>query len=110
MTQSTSLSPRLRARFFGSLAEASRLAILEALRGGPRTVGEVALAAGLTASTASRHLACLRDGGLVTACHEWRTVRYALADGVAAFLDETDRFIADVAERIASCDRPEMAP
>jgi DNA-binding transcriptional ArsR family regulator len=101
---------QLRARFFHGLAEPARLAILDVLRNGPRPAGEIAAASGLTSSNASRHLACLRDCGLVTSRQEWRTVEYALANGVAAWLDETDRFIASVAERIAACDRPEMGP
>lgn len=108
MTQSTRADVSIRARFFHGLADPSRLAILDALRDGERTAGEVAAAAGLTPSNASRHLACLRDCGLVEARQEWRHVYYRLADGVATLLDASETFIERVAERIAACERPEM--
>jgi DNA-binding transcriptional ArsR family regulator len=98
----------VRARFFRGLADPSRLAILDALREGERTVGEVAAAAGLMLSNASRHLACLRDCGLVEARQDWRHVFYRLADGVADLLAANDAFLERVAERVAACERPEM--
>lgn len=102
------LAPATRARFFHGLADPARLAILDALRGGERTAGEVAAGAGLPPSTASRHLACLKDCGLLEARQEWRHVYYRLAAGVADLLTANDAFIARVAERVAACDRPEM--
>lgn len=98
----------LRHRFFRGLADPSRLAILDALRHGERAVGEVAAAAGLTLSNASRHLACLRDCGLVEARPDWRHVHYRLAEGVAELLAANEAFLERVAERVAACDRPEM--
>jgi ArsR family transcriptional regulator, cadmium/lead-responsive transcriptional repressor len=109
MLQMTSqLAASTRARFFHGLADPARLAILDALRNGERTSGEVATAAGLTLSSASRHLACLRDCGLLEARPEWRFVHYRLADGVADLLKANDVFIARVADRVAGCQRPEM--
>lgn len=102
------LAHAARARFFRGLADPSRLAILGTLRGSERSVGEVAAAAGLTLSNASRHLTCLKECGLVEARQTWRHVCYRLADGVAELLDENDRFIERVAERIIACQRPEM--
>jgi DNA-binding transcriptional ArsR family regulator len=99
---------QVRARFFHGLADLSRLAILEALRGGELTAGEVASKAQLSASNASRHLACLKDCGLVGARQEWRRVYYRLAEGVAELLSANDQFIERVAERVAACERPEM--
>jgi DNA-binding transcriptional ArsR family regulator len=98
----------VRARFFHGLADPSRLAILDALRAGERTSGEAATAAGLSLSNASRHLACLRDCGLVESRQEWRHVYYRLADGVAGLLAANDAFVERVAERVAACARPEM--
>jgi ArsR family transcriptional regulator, cadmium/lead-responsive transcriptional repressor len=102
------LQPGLRARFFHGLADPSRLAILDTLRGGERTSGDVAAAAGLTVSNASRHLACLRDCGLVEARQEWRHVHYRLAEGVNDLLAASDAFIERAAERVPACARPEM--
>lgn len=110
MMQMIDVSPlAVRARLFHGLAEPSRLAILDALRQGERTAGEVASAARLSPSSASRHLACLRDCGLVVARQQWRHVHYRLADGVSALLTDADAFIATVTDRIAACERPEMA-
>lgn len=104
----TRSDPFIRARFFRGLADPSRLDILDALRAGERRAGEVAAAAGLTPSNASRHLACLKECGLVEARPDWRYVHYRLADGVADLLAANDAFIERVAERVAACRRPEM--
>ena len=98
----------VRARFFDGLADPARLALLEALRDGEMTAGEAAVAAGLSASNASKHLACLRDCGLVESRQEWRHVHYSLAAGVGQLLDVHDLFIEQVADRVAACQRPEM--
>ena len=109
MVQVTAEVPvQVRARFFRGLADPARLELLDALRQGELMAGDVALVAGLSASSASKHLACLRDCGLVESRHEWRRVYYRLADGVAPMLDANDNFIARVADRIAACERPEM--
>ena len=102
------VSSRVRARFFGGLADPARLALLDALRYGELMAGDAAIATGLSASNTSKHLACLRGCGLVESRQEWRRVYYRLADGVAPMLDANDAFIAGVAERIAACQRPEM--
>jgi DNA-binding transcriptional ArsR family regulator len=109
MTQlTTTADVGIRARFFHGLADPSRLAILDALRAGERTAGEVARTAKLAASNASRHLACLKDCGLVEARQDWRYVYYRLGEGVADLLAMNEAFIERVAERVAACDRPEM--
>lgn len=50
----------LKAKLFRGFSDSSRLAILEVLRSGSRTVGEIVEATGLTQSNASNHLGCLR--------------------------------------------------
>jgi ArsR family transcriptional regulator, cadmium/lead-responsive transcriptional repressor len=100
----------VRARFFAGLADPARLALLEALRDGERTAGEAAAVAGLSPSNASKHLACLRECGLVESHQDWRHVHYRLADGVHALLAANDAFLERVADRIAACRRPEMRP
>jgi DNA-binding transcriptional ArsR family regulator len=99
------------ARLFRGLADESRLALLQALRDGERTVGELVALTGLRQSNASGHLACLRDCGLVEARQEWRNVYYRLAGPhVEHLLHETDLVVAAVADRMAACTRPEMEP
>jgi DNA-binding transcriptional ArsR family regulator len=49
----------------GALAEPNRLHIVELLRDGPRSVGEIAEQLGLRQPQASKHLRMLSDAGLV---------------------------------------------
>lgn len=104
----TRLDQAVRARFYRGLADPSRLAILDCLADGERTAGDAAAAAGLSPSNASRHLACLRDCGLVEARQDWRFVYYRLSDGVAELLEADTPFISRVADLIAGCESPEM--
>jgi ArsR family transcriptional regulator, cadmium/lead-responsive transcriptional repressor len=102
------LPRQTRARFFSGLADPARLALLDVLRQGELTAGDASVAAGLSPSNTSKHLACLRDCGLVESRQEWRRVYYRLAAGVTQMLEANDAFIAGVADRIDACDRPEM--
>jgi ArsR family transcriptional regulator, cadmium/lead-responsive transcriptional repressor len=53
------------AALFRSLGDPARLAIVRRLVAGPARVGELVQALGLAQSTVSKHLACLRDCGLI---------------------------------------------
>jgi DNA-binding transcriptional ArsR family regulator len=50
---------------FDVLADPGRRRLLELLRGGPRAVGELVAASGLSQPSTSRHLRILRDAQLV---------------------------------------------
>jgi ArsR family transcriptional regulator, cadmium/lead-responsive transcriptional repressor len=54
------------ARRLKAISEPTRLAMLDALRNGPRTVTDIATAFGLAQPTVSNHIKVLRDAGLVT--------------------------------------------
>jgi DNA-binding transcriptional ArsR family regulator len=54
------------AALFRSLGDPNRLAILRRLASGPARVGQLVEALDVAQSTVSKHLACLRDCGLVT--------------------------------------------
>ena len=96
----------LQAKLFRGFSDPSRLSILEALRDGPLTVGEVVQATGLTQSNVSNHLGCLRDCGLVIAEQQGRFVRYELSDGrVEQLLRLADGLLADVAKGVYECTR-----
>lgn len=99
----------MRARFYHGLAEPARLAILDALRDGELGVTEVANEAGLSLSNASRHLACLRDCGLIEARLDWRHVYYRLADGIEDLLTDHEPLIERIAARLGNCDLLEEA-
>src|SRR5215470_9751297 len=97
---------QLQAKLFRGFADPSRLAILEALRDGPLTVGNIVQATGLTQSNVSNHLSCLRDCGLVVAAQYGRFVSYALSDTrVGQLLRLADALLADVAQGVYACTR-----
>lgn len=69
----------LHARVCKALADPSRLLIINELRDGPRPVGDIAEALGISQPNVSRHLALLRDRGFVTAERFGSSVHYELA-------------------------------
>jgi DNA-binding transcriptional ArsR family regulator len=100
------LSLSLKAKLFRGLADGSRLAILEALRDGEKSVSDVVAATGLSQPNASTHLACLKGCGLVEGRQEGRFVFYRLADPrIEGLLRDASAILADVAERVYACRR-----
>jgi DNA-binding transcriptional ArsR family regulator len=96
----------LKAKLFRGLADPSRLSILDALRDGPLTVGEIVETTRLSQSNVSNHLGCLRDCGLVRSAAEGRFVRYTLSDRrVGRLLNLADELLADVARGVYECTR-----
>jgi DNA-binding transcriptional ArsR family regulator len=94
----------LQAKLFRGFADPSRLSIMETLREGEMTVGEIVEATELSQSNISNHLACLRDCGLVTAEQDGRYVRYRLSDPrVEQLLALADELLADVARGVYEC-------
>lgn len=67
---------------FRALADPTRREILRLLRDGPRGSGEIADAFPSTWATVSRHLAVLRDAGLVVAERRGQTILYELNTSV----------------------------
>src|SRR4029450_5130554 len=67
---------------FRALADDTRRQILDFLRAGPRTSGEIADQFRSSWPTISRHLAVLRAGGLVVAGRKGRAVYYELNTSV----------------------------
>lgn len=63
---------------FHSLADPARLAIVRRLAGGEARVRDLTDALGLAQSTVSKHVACLRDCGLVEGRPVGRQVFYSL--------------------------------
>jgi DNA-binding transcriptional ArsR family regulator len=78
----TRLTPEmieLIAERFRALAEPARLHIMQALRAGEQTVGELVEATGLGTANVSKHLHLLHAAGFVTRRKEGLYVYYALA-------------------------------
>ncbi|HCU91250.1 MAG TPA: ArsR family transcriptional regulator [Actinobacteria bacterium] len=94
------------ARFFRVLGDPTRLRILELLLAGPRTVAELAAAAGAPRARVSNHLACLRWCGFAQSERRGRQVLYRAADPrLAGLLAAARPLIEDKAAHLASCQR-----
>jgi ArsR family transcriptional regulator, virulence genes transcriptional regulator len=90
---------RLHAQLCKVLTDPKRLLLLDALRGGERSVGELARAVGVALPNASQHLAILRGAGLVEGRRDGTTVTYRLAE--PAIAEACDIIHAIVARRLA---------
>lgn len=90
------------AAYFQALAEPTRLQILNLLRGGERSVGDIAALTGYSAANVSRHLALLTKHGLVAREGRGTSVYYRIADpSVYALCDLVCGNIARQFERTA---------
>ncbi len=96
----------VKAKLFRGLADPSRLAILEALREGPRNVSQVVAAVGLTQPNVSMHLQCLWCCGLVERESAGRFMYYRIRSrGVERLLRDAQSVLTEVSERVARCTR-----
>ncbi len=79
---------QFKAEFFKALSHPVRIAILEFLRAGPRSVGQLQVLTGTPGSTVSQQLAILRSRGMVVPERAGTTVHYQVADPqIYALLD-----------------------
>lgn len=100
------LSPATRAKLFRGLADLSRLRVLEVLRDGPLSAGEVATRSRLSQPNASMHLACLAECGLVCWERRGKFMHYEIADKrVLKLLDQADELLLEVGPLIEACRR-----
>jgi DNA-binding transcriptional ArsR family regulator len=82
------------ARLMGALSTASRVRILDRLRAGECSVGDLSTEIGMEQPAVSHQLRVLRDLGLVAGNRRGRKVVYGLFDShVASLLDEALRHI-----------------
>jgi DNA-binding transcriptional ArsR family regulator len=63
---------------FGAVADPARRALLDALLGGPKTVGALSDATGLSQPNTSRHLRILRETGMVSRTPDGQRRLYVL--------------------------------
>jgi len=70
----------LHAEFCKTLSDANRLLIISELAKGELSVSDLIRRVGLQQSNASKHLALLRDQGLVNARRDGTTIFYSLSD------------------------------
>jgi rhodanese-related sulfurtransferase len=83
-----------------AFASPRRLELLDLLAQAPRTVEQLARAAGQSTANASQHLQALHAAGMVTRTREGTSVRYALAgdEALALWLSLRDTSAARLAE------------
>jgi DNA-binding transcriptional ArsR family regulator len=85
------LSPQaleLVAQRFRALSDPSRLALLQALMEGERTVGELCAVCPCSQANVSRHLALLFEEGILSRRKEGQHVHYSIADATIQRLCE----------------------
>ena len=92
---------------FHGFSDPSRLTILQHLALGEHRVVDLTQHLGLAQSTVSKHLACLRDCGLVISRPQGRASVYALAhpDAVAGLLAAADQLLALTGDAVVLCPR-----
>jgi ArsR family transcriptional regulator len=71
---------QVKADFFKTLGHPARIRVLELLRDGERSVGELIPEVGLEASHLSQQLAVLRRANVLQARKDGTTVRYSVTD------------------------------
>ena len=92
------------AALFRSLGDPGRLAILRRLAAGPARVVDLVTALGLAQSTVSKHLACLRDCGLVTSEPVGRASMFRLTQpALVQVLAAAETVLAATGNAIALC-------
>lgn len=92
------------AALFRSLADPARLAIVRRLAAGEARVVDLTGELGLAQSTVSKHLACLRDCGLVEVRPVGRASVYSLAQpALADLLAAAEAMLAATGNAVALC-------
>jgi DNA-binding transcriptional ArsR family regulator len=85
---------RLHAGVCRVLTDPKRLMLLDVLREGERSVGELAEELGCAMPNASQHLGVLRSAGLVATRRDGNTIRYRLAEPeIVAACDAIHRIV-----------------
>jgi ArsR family transcriptional regulator len=102
----------LKGEFFRVLGHPARVRILELLREGEHSVGELQEALGLDSSGTSQHLGALRRQGLLASRREGTSVYYSVPDPRVFQLLETARQIlgSSLADRQLLLDELQPAP
>lgn len=93
-----------RVRFFKGFTNPGRLKIIEALRDGEKSVGDLVESTGIPQAQVSNALGCLRWCGFVRSRQEGRYVYYSIAsDIVHEILRLADVLVAEHAAQLYSC-------
>jgi ArsR family transcriptional regulator len=102
---------QLHARICQALADPKRLLIINELRSGSRSVGELAASLELSQPNTSQHLAVLKERGIVVARRAGSNVHYSLrGDQVLTALDLLRDFMVDDLEQRSQAARDSQKP
>lgn len=97
---------KIKAKFFRGFADPTRLAILESIRDGEKTVSEIVQETGQSQSNVSNHLSCLLECGLVKNRREGKNIHYSIRNAkVEALLESSDIVLSEVYKEIFECTR-----
>jgi DNA-binding transcriptional ArsR family regulator len=95
---------KLKAKFFRGFADPTRLAILECLRNGEKTVTEIVQETGQSQSNVSNHLGCLLECGLLKNRREGKNIYYCIRNAkVEKLLENSDIVLSEVYREIFEC-------
>lgn len=90
--------------FFKALSNESRIAILNLLKKGPKSVNDISEKLGFEQSRVSHNLACLAFCGFVVSKRDGKNKVYSLnAETVQPLLDMVDRHIEKYARNLQEC-------
>ena len=99
---------KLKAKFFRGFADSTRLAILESLRNGEKTVTEIAQETGQSQSNVSNHLSCLLECGLLKNRRDGKNIYYSIRNAkIEKLLENSDIVLSEVYCEIFECTRYE---
>ena len=87
---------------FRLLGDATRIRLLDTLREGPATVGELQRAVGSSQQNVSRHLGVLLSGGILRRHREGNLARYEIAD--EAVFELCEQVCGGIQRRVAELD------
>src|SRR5574342_81879 len=94
----------LKAKLFRGFADPTRLAILESLLDGERSVGEIAEVTETSLANVSAHLACLSGCGLVQCEKRGKYVYYRLQERrVRDLMKIAEGILANVSRQVYEC-------
>lgn len=97
---------KLKAKFFRGFADPTRLAILECLRSGERTVSRIVQETGESQSNVSNHLGCLLECGLLKNRRDGKNILYSIRNSkVRRLLENSDTVLSEVYREIFECAR-----
>lgn len=95
---------QVKAKLFRGFADPTRLAILETLRSGERSVTEITRETGICQSNVSNHLRCMLASGLVANRRDGKNIFYRYRDdSVARILSIGDALLSEAAGFSRNC-------